>query len=161
MAKGRMRRLGTVATALLLLCGVVGAFVWFRCGLRGCPDVDMLKGYMPDEASVLLDRDGKEIGKLFVERRVVIGVDSLPKHVLNAFIAVEDKRFWDHNGVDWRRVLGALVKNVRSGGIEQGSSTITMQLARNVFPEQLPAHRKTLWRKLGEARVAREIEKRY
>src|SRR5215210_1772231 len=157
MAKGRMRLLGIGVGVMLLLCGLVGVVFWFRCGIRGCPDVDMLKGYMPDEASVLLDRDGKEIGKLFVERRVVIGVDSLPEHVLNAFIAVEDKRFGEHGGVDWRRVLGALVKNVRAGEIEEGSSTITMQLARNVFPEQLPASRKTLWRKLGEARVAQEI----
>jgi len=140
---------------------LLGVVVWHRCGIRGCPDVDMLKGYMPDEASVLLDRAGKEIGKLFVERRVVIGVDSLPEHVLNAFVAVEDKRFWKHGGVDWRRVLGAAAANVKSGEIEEGSSTITMQLARNVFPEQLPAHRKNIWRKLGEARVAREIEKRY
>jgi penicillin-binding protein 1A len=156
-----MRRLLIAAGAVLLLCGLIGAVLWYRCGIRGCPDVDMLKGYMPDEASVLLDRDGKEVGKLFVERRVIVGVDSLPEQVLNAFVAVEDKRFWTHGGVDWRRVMGALVQNVKSGGIEEGSSTITMQLARNVFPEQLPANRKTIWRKLGEARVAREIESRY
>jgi penicillin-binding protein 1A len=156
-----MGRLAIVAGAVLLLCGAIGAFFWFRCGIRGCPDVDMLKGYMPDEASVLLDRDGEEIGKLFVERRVVVSVDSLPEHVLNAFVAVEDRRFWTHGGVDWRRVAGAFVKNVKSGGIAEGSSTITMQLARNVFPDQLPASRKTLWRKLGEVRVARQIERRF
>jgi penicillin-binding protein 1A len=161
MLSARGRRFGVVAGAVLLLCVLVGVVLWYRCGLRGCPDVDMLKGYMPDEASVLLDRDGTEIGKLFVERRVVVGIDSLPEHVAQAFIAIEDKRFMTHGGVDWRRVMGALVKNVKSGGIEEGSSTITMQLARNVFPEQLPANQKTIWRKLGEARVARQIEDRY
>jgi penicillin-binding protein 1A len=90
-----------------------------------------------------------------------VGLDSLPKHVGDAFVAVEDKRFWKHGGVDWRRVLGALVSNVKAGGVAEGSSTITMQLARNVFPDKLPASERTLARKLGEARVAREIEKRY
>jgi penicillin-binding protein 1A len=90
-----------------------------------------------------------------------VPLDSLPEHVPNAFIAIEDKRFWDHGGVDWRRVFGALATNIRSMGVEEGSSTITMQLARNVFPDKLPASQQTLWRKLGEARVARLIEREY
>jgi penicillin-binding protein 1A len=96
-----------------------------------------------------------------VTRRVVVPVDSMPEHLLNAFVAIEDRRFWDHGGVDWRRTVGALMQNVRARDIEEGSSTITMQLARNVFPEQLPASERTLTRKLGEARMARQIESRY
>jgi penicillin-binding protein 1A len=157
----RRRRVWPALAALLVLAVLVGGALWYRCGLRGCPDVDMLKGYMPDEASVVLDRNGEEISKLFVTRRVVVPVDSMPEHLLDAFVAIEDKRFWTHGGVDWRRVAGALLQNVRARDVEEGSSTITMQLARNVFPEQLPANEKTLWRKLGEARVARQIEGRY
>ena len=157
----RRRRLGQWLGGVLLLLLVTASVLYFRCGLKGCPDVDMLKGYMPEEASVVLDREGEEIAKLFVTRRVVIGIDSLPQHVTDAFVAIEDRRFWDHDGVDWRRVLGALARNVQAGGIEEGSSTITMQLARNIFPEKLPANERTLWRKLGEARVARGIEERY
>jgi len=156
--KRRLLMIGGIGLAVLL---AVGSVLWLRCGLKGCPDVDMLKGYMPDQASVVVDRDGEEVSKLFVERRTVVTVDSMPEHLLDAFVAIEDRRFFDHGGVDWRRVLGALAKNVKAGSIEEGSSTITMQLARNVFPEQLPANQKTLWRKLGEAWVAREIEKRY
>ena len=156
-----LRRVLIGAGSLFVLMLVVGAVLWYRCGLHGCPDVDMLRGYMPDQASVLVDRDGEEVGRLFVTRRVVVPVDSMPEHLLNAFVAIEDRRFWDHGGVDWRRVFGALATNVRAGGIEEGSSTITMQLARNVFPEQLPANQQTITRKLGEARVAREIEDRY
>src|SRR5690606_157024 len=107
------------------------------------------------------DRDGDEVAKLFVTRRVVVPIDSIPDHVVNAFVAIEDRRFWDHGGVDWRRVVGALVTNVKAGGVQEGSSTITMQLARNIFPEQLPADQRTLTRKIAEARVAREIEDRY
>jgi penicillin-binding protein 1A len=155
------RRFALGAGAVLLAMLVVTAVLWHRCGLRGCPDVDMLRGYMPDQASVLVDRDGAEIAKLFVTRRVVVPVDSMPEHVLDAFVAIEDQRFWDHGGVDWRRVIGAMMTNVRSGGIEEGSSTITMQLARNVFPEALPANQRTFTRKIAEARVARAIESRY
>lgn len=157
----RGRRVLAAAGAVFLVLLAVGAVLWFRCGVAGCPDVDMLRGYMPDEASVVVDRNGDEIAKLFVTRRVYIGLDSLPKHVGDAFIAIEDQRFWDHGGVDVQRVFGAMLQNVRSGGVQEGASTITMQLARNIFPDDLPANEKTVWRKVGEARVARQIEGRY
>ncbi len=150
--------------ALLVLGGliVVVAFVLYqRCGLSVCPDVATLKGYMPDEASTIVDHNGEEVGKLFLTRRIIVPLDTLPEHVPQAFVAMEDRRFYDHGGVDWRRVVGATIKNVKSLGIEEGSSTITMQLARNVFPEQLPAHKKTIFRKIAEMRVARAIEKEF
>jgi 1A family penicillin-binding protein len=156
------RQTWLVGGAVVLVVGaVLAALLWFNCGLRGCPDVNELRGYMPDQASVLVDRNGEEISKLYVTRRVVVPVDSIPEHTLNAFIAIEDRRFWGHGGVDWRRVLGAAWQNVRAGGVEEGSSTITMQLARNIFPEKLPANEKTLGRKFAEARMARQIEARY
>jgi penicillin-binding protein 1A len=155
------RKLVKISASLMFVFLLVGGFLWARCGIAGCPDVDKLKGYMPDQASVLLDYQEKEIGKLFVERRSVVPYDSMPKHVGDAFVAMEDRRFWKHNGVDWQRVFGAAWKNVKELGIEEGSSTITMQLARNVFPDKLPAREKTPWRKIGEARVAREIEQAY
>ncbi len=157
----RWRKVGIGVGGFLLLCLIAFTVLYQRCGLHGCPDVDMLKGYMPDEASVVLDRNGDQITKLFVTQRTVVPIDSINKETQNAFVAIEDQRFWSHGGVDWKRVGGAMVKNVKSGGIEEGSSTITMQLARNVFPEKLPANQKTVWRKLGEARVARQIEGRY
>lgn len=151
------RIIGIVVSSVLL----VFVLLWSRCGIRGCPDVDELKGYMPDEASVLLDREGEEIGKLFQVNRTIIPLDSLPDHVAHAFVSSEDRRFWEHGGVDWRRVPGAALANVQAGGVAEGFSTITMQLARNLFPDKLPADRQTIWRKLGEMRVAREIEKEY
>jgi len=150
-----------IAAGVLAVMLVVLGVLWARCGIRGCPNVEKLKGYMPDEASVIVDQNGDEIGKLYLTRRVVVSIDSLPEHVSQAFVAMEDKRFFDHGGVDWRRVVGAAATNVRAGGIEEGSSTITMQLARNLFPDQLPARKRTLWRKVAEARVATQIEDRY
>lgn len=148
-----------VATAVVLL--LIFGVLWQRCGIRGCPDVGKLKGYMPDEASSIVDYRGQEIGKLFLTRRFIVPLDSLPEYVPNAFIAMEDQRFYKHHGVDWKRVMGAMMHNVKSLGVEEGSSTITMQLARNAFPDQLPANKRTIWRKIAEARVARAIEHQY
>jgi penicillin-binding protein 1A len=109
-----------------------------NCGIRGCPDIGTLAAYQPNGAPVLLDRFGKKFGDLAPFERVVVPLDSIGEHVANAFIAVEDQRFYRHHGVDWKRVLGAALANIRHGGVAQGSSTITMQLARNVFPQDLP-----------------------
>jgi membrane peptidoglycan carboxypeptidase len=161
MKRYMTRNVGLGAAAVVGVFVLVAFVLWQRCGVQGCPDVEQLRGYMPDEASVLLDREGEEIGKLFLTRRIAVSLDSLPELVPAAFVAIEDQRFWRHGGVDWRRVGGALVENVRARGVSEGSSTITMQLARNVYPDQLPASQRTLTRKLSEARVARQIEKEY
>jgi penicillin-binding protein 1A len=92
---------------------------------------------------------------------VVVSLDSLPAHVPAAFIAVEDRRFWKHDGVDWKRVVGAALANIRTRAVSQGSSTISMQLARNVFPDDLPGTERTFRRKLQEMRVAKLIERRF
>ncbi|HUP88244.1 MAG TPA: PBP1A family penicillin-binding protein [Longimicrobiales bacterium] len=155
--RAHAKLLGGIVVGLMLIFGVM----WQRCGIKGCPDVGKLKGYMPDEASTIYDFRGQEVGKLFLTRRFIVSLDSIPEYVPNAFIAIEDKRFYHHGGVDWRRVMGAFVTNVKSMGIQEGSSTITMQLARNAFPDQLPANKRTLFRKIAEARVARSIEKQY
>jgi 1A family penicillin-binding protein len=140
---------------------VVGLVLFANCGTGGCPDVRVLTAYQPGGAPVLLDRHGEWFADLAPYERVVIELDSLPPHVAHAFIAVEDRRFWEHRGVDWRRVPGAFLANLRARGITQGSSTIPMQLARNVFPRALPGADRTLRRKVQEARVAQLLEQRF
>ncbi|MCI0432893.1 MAG: PBP1A family penicillin-binding protein, partial [Gemmatimonadetes bacterium] len=159
----RVRRLARSKAVWLTVAGAlsVGGVAWHRCGISGCPSVARLASYQPGGASVLLDRNGDVIGDLSPVKRTLIRLSKLPAHVPAAFIAVEDKRFYRHNGVDWRRVAGAALANLRSGRAVQGSSTITMQLARNVFPDRIPASERTLTRKLLEVRVAREIERRF
>ena len=90
-----------------------------------------------------------------------MSLDSLPAHVAEAFVAVEDRRFWEHRGVDWVRSLGALVADVKAGGLAQGASTIPMQLSRTLFPDRIRREEKTLRRKLMEVRMAGEIEARF
>jgi 1A family penicillin-binding protein len=144
-----------IGALLVLLVTGIG---WTRCGWRGCPDVDRLRAYQPGGASKLFDRNGREFAELRPVEAETAPLRSIPKHVRDAFVAVEDQRFYDHGGVDWRRVFGASAANVRAGGVREGFSTITMQLARNVFPDRLRASERTLWRKLVEVRVAYDIE---
>ena len=151
----------TALAAVAVVVLVVLFIAYHTCSFSGCPDIDQVQGYVPDEASVVVDRDNEEIGKLFRVNRVVVGLDSLPEHVPQAFVATEDADFYSHGGVDWTRALGALWQNLQSGGIEEGFSTITMQVARNVFPDQLPANQRTLNRKISEIKVARALEGRY
>ncbi|HEX2165745.1 MAG TPA: PBP1A family penicillin-binding protein [Longimicrobiales bacterium] len=140
---------------------VVLGLLWERCGISGCPNVERLTSYQPGGATVLLDANGEQFADLAPIDHEVVSLDSLPDHVPAAFIAVEDRRFYEHNGVDYRRVVGAALADIKAGAFVQGFSTITMQLARNVWPERLPGQNRTLRRKILEIRVARDIEDRY
>ncbi|HEV2642025.1 MAG TPA: PBP1A family penicillin-binding protein, partial [Candidatus Elarobacter sp.] len=104
--------------------------------------------------------DGRFIAELGTERRTLVKLGEIPKMVQDAFVVTEDKRFYQHSGVDWIRVCGSALSNLRSGRYSQGFSTITMQLARNVFPERI-SREKNLVRKIKEAKVARDIEAKY
>ncbi|MEX0893104.1 MAG: PBP1A family penicillin-binding protein [Gemmatimonadota bacterium] len=138
-----------------------GWLLWESCGLRGCPDVGQLTSYQPGGAAVLLDRHGERFADLAPMEYEVVPLDSLPPYVALAFVAVEDRRFFEHRGVDWIRVLGALRADIRARAPVQGSSTIPMQLARTLFPDRIRREEKSFGRKLLEARVAREIEDRF
>jgi penicillin-binding protein 1A len=165
MDEGRFRRFWRArhpftraAVVAAVVAVVLLGVTWTRCGVRGCPDVRRLASYRPGGAPVLLDRQGRPFGDLAPVEGELVTLRSLPKHVPAAFVAVEDRRFYEHGAVDWRRVAGALWANLRSRKVEEGSSTITMQLARNVFPERIPGQERTLSRKLLEVRVAMGIE---
>jgi penicillin-binding protein 1A len=153
------------ALLLVLLLGVVGAgaglaWLWPRCSGPGCPSVDALRSYSPPMASRVFDREGALVAHLAPERRILVPLERIPQHVSGAFLAVEDRRFYRHRGIDARRVAGALIRNLRSFNYDEGFSTITMQLARNVFPEHL-SREKTLRRKLWEVVLARDIERSF
>ena len=155
----RKLKIALLAFSALALTGF--AWLWFApCGFGGCAPVSDLEKYQA-EGSELLDVNGKAFGTLSVVNRRVVPLDSLPEYLPRAFLAVEDRRFYDHGGVDWKRVGGAMVANAKSGGVAEGGSTITMQLARNLFPEHLPYRERSVRRKLMEIRVARQIEREF
>ena len=147
--------------ALLYGTALFLGFAWSRCFFTPCPNVRALAVYQPGGAPVLLDRHGEAFADLAPAQREVVPLASLPAWVPQAFLAVEDKRFYEHRGIDWHRVGGAVVANFRAGELAQGFSTITMQLARNLFPDVIPGQEQTTRRKLLEIRVAQELERRY
>jgi penicillin-binding protein 1A len=158
---GRARR---TVTWLLLAVGFgvgVGYGSWTRvCAGGACPSIAILDEYRPQQASKVFASDGRLVTELGYERRTVIPLQEMPPYLREALVAIEDKRFYAHHGIDFSRILGAAKANVLSLSFQQGFSTITMQLARNVFPDRL-TREKTLSRKLKEARVAIELEKTY
>ena len=127
---------------------------------QDCPTVAQLRAYRPPEATRVYAMDGSRITDLSPERRVVVELNEVPKTVWGGFVAVEDKRFWSHDGVDYRGFARALYRNVTSLSIEEGFSTIPMQLARQVFTQELPMSSK-LRRKACEVSLAPRIEKSF
>ena len=107
-----------------------------------------------ESASVILDRSGQQIGKIFIQNRLPIPYEQIPKEMLNAVVAEEDNRFFEHHGVDYYGVLRAAISNYRQGRVKQGASTVTQQLARNSFDLRERSYR----RKLLEMFVAQRIE---
>lgn len=156
----RHRRWRRVVLGVAAVLGFLVTFSWERCGLMGCPPVSRLAAMQPGASARVYDARGNLLGDLAPVRWEVVDLDRLPKYVPEAFVAVEDQRFYAHGGVDWRRFAGAMLRNLKPGSRAQGASTITMQLARNVFPDRLPGSDRTPRRKVLEIRVAREIERK-
>src|SRR6266566_2408293 len=160
------RRRVIIATVLALLYGSGLAYgSWTRvCAAERCPSITRIDPHTGHnvqlQTSKVYAADGRLITELGIERRTVLPLEEIPVYVRQAFIAVEDKRFYAHHGIDYWRILGALKADVLSMSWAQGFSTITMQLARNVFPEHL-GREKRLTRKLREARVAVELERNF
>ncbi len=155
----------------LIVCfilGIVGLFLFDHLILKEFRErattYDYDKVGEVEIPSQIFDRRGELIGRSYEENRSVVKIDEIPAVFINALLAQEDQRFWEHNGVDWTGVLRAVYLNAKAGETTQGASTITMQLARNAFNLQekaLEREESGMERKILEAFVALEIEKRY
>jgi penicillin-binding protein 1A len=145
---GRMRRWQAALLVLSLLLVSAAAGVYFGpASLGSTPEL---------QTAFLFDREGRPLGQIQAEEnRVVVPLSSIPKNVRNAFIAVEDQRFWSHPGIDPIAIMRAVVANLR--GQHEGGSTITQQLVKN---ESVGTSR-SLWHKLTEAVTAIRIDRRY
>jgi 1A family penicillin-binding protein len=126
--------------------------------IGGSPGADQIRtmGHMP-VASVVFDRHDKTAFTIFQERRHEVPLDAISPNLINAVLAIEDQRFYDHYGLDVWRIAGSMWANVQSGEFSQGGSTITQQLARQSF---LTLDKK-IRRKLREAYLALRIESMY
>ncbi|MEK6688245.1 MAG: transglycosylase domain-containing protein, partial [Gemmatimonadota bacterium] len=155
------RRTAVAILAVGIFGGVFLVGAWTRaCAGGACPSIAELENYDPDQASRVYAADGRLITDFGLQRRTVIPLSQMAPAVVAAFVAVEDKRFYRHHGVDFIRALGA-VKLILTGQRVEGFSTITMQLAGNLWPESIDRRERTVTRKLREIKVALEIEANY
>ncbi len=156
---GGRKLVGRVLFGLLvLLSAVVGA----AAGLllvysTDLPQVEELERYRPSSVTELYDTQGRVIGTFALQRRVIAAYDDYPEVLRNALISIEDKDFYEHSGINLWRIVGAAYRDIESGGKVQGASTLTMQLARNLFlsPDR------SFYRKVQEALLAIQIERRF
>ena len=150
---------GKVAFAALFLLAIItgalaGATLVYSVDL---PQIQDLERYRPSTTTDLLDRNGRIIGSFALQRRIVVNYDDFAPVLRQAVISIEDKSFESHWGINVMRIAGAVVHDLRSHGRAQGASTLTMQLARNLF---LSSER-TATRKLQEAYLAIQIERAF
>ena len=138
--------------------GAVGSGLGLAYSFSHLPDVGSLQSYVPFETTMIFDSKGKVIAKVHgEENRVVVPLGEIPQPVRNAVVAAEDIRFYFHPGVDLRGIVRALLKDLAGGRAEEGASTLTQQLAKNLFLTSS----KTISRKLADAWMAIQIERRY
>ncbi len=121
------------------------------------PDLDLDRMASYSRTVKVLDSDGNTVEDVFYGNKIYIKLDDLPEYTAQAFIAIEDKRFYDHHGIDFKRVASAALSNIKSFKFREGASTITQQLIKNTYL----SNEKTIKRKLNEMRMARRLEKVY
>src|SRR5437899_4450913 len=156
---GGLKLVGVVLFGVLvLLSAAVGA----TAGLllvysTDLPQVEELERYRPSSVTELYDGQGRVIGTFALQRRVIAAYDDYPEVLRNALVSIEDKDFYRHSGINIWRIVGAAYRDIESGGKVQGASTLTMQLARNLFlsPDR------SFYRKVQEALLAIQIERRF
>jgi penicillin-binding protein 1A len=136
------------------LGGLILALALAIPAFRETADEDWLK--KSDLAVVFLDRYGNEVGSRGIKHNDSIQLEQLPDHLIKAVLATEDRRFYDHFGIDIPGTLRAVVTNARAGGVVQGGSSLTQQLAKNLFL----SNERTIERKINEAFLALWLESR-
>ncbi len=156
MVMSRLKR-RTLLLGALILPALIGG-VALGHGLRlDLPDVEALDRYTPPLNTRVLARDGATIGSFGDQRRTLLSQREIPKVFLQALVAVEDSHFYEHGGIDLKGIARAAWHDLTTLSFQQGASTLTQQLSRNLFlkPDKTPR------RKLQEMLLAMEIEKRY
>ena len=143
-----------VAVIVLIAFANVCAYVYLKPSL---PDVAGLRDVQLQVPLRVYTRDGRLIAAIGDQRRIPVRYDQLPQKLIQAFMATEDDRFFQHHGVDWQGILRAAVANLKAGGIKQGASTITMQVARDMFLTP----RRDMKRKMSEIYISLLMESEF
>lgn len=147
-----------ILTFMVICIGVLSLFVYFFAETKDVKlNVEALEKTSEETAIQIEFHDGEklDLSKYFTSQGVKI--DELKPYTIGAFVSTEDKRFYTHHGVDYKRVVGALFNNIKSGKFSQGASTISQQLIKNTHLSR----EKTIKRKIKEMKLAMELEKKY
>lgn len=140
-------------TGLILIFG----YIFYLA--QDLPSLDQLENYDPDLVTRIYSADGEILDELFLEKRIFVGLDQIPNNMKNAVIASEDRRFYNHWGIDSRSIIRAIVINIINLGYEQGFSSLTQQVARTLY--DTIGFKKTITRKIKEIITAIQIERTY
>ncbi|MBS3808667.1 MAG: penicillin-binding protein 1A [Desulfobacterales bacterium] len=143
-----------VAGAVVGLLAFAGLYYYFS---KDLPSITKLEDYQPPVVTSFYSDDGRKIAEFFEQRRIVIPISKMTEHLVKAFVATEDARFYEHDGIDFYSIIRAFIKNFKAGTIVQGGSTITQQVAKSFFltPKQ------SYSRKIREAILAYRIDKHF
>ncbi len=148
-----MALLFTVTLAVVALLGVSGYVFYLMAKL---PKVDRLADYKPPIVSQVFGDDGTLVGEFYLERRIVVPINKMPRKLIQAFVSAEDSNFYSHTGIDYLGIVRAAFKNLMSMSKKEGASTITQQVAKSM----LLSPEKKFSRKIKEAILAKRMEER-
>jgi penicillin-binding protein 1A len=151
------RRLSWILYGLFFTCLLAGAgvggYIYYQF-IRDLPDFTSIKEFRPPVITQIFARDGRLIGEFFAEKRIEVPYSRLPRHLVLAFVAAEDARFFEHPGVDISGIIRAFVRNLEAGEVVQGGSTITQQVVKRI----MLTSEKSFGRKIREAVLAYRID---
>ena len=151
---------GIVLTSLMItILGFFGVLVLLYFLSKDLPSLEQLENYDPDLVTRIYSSDGMVLNELFVQKRVFIELEKIPVHMQNAIIASEDRRFYKHWGLSMRSVARAILINTLAMSYRQGFSTLTQQLARNLYKSI--GFEDSIFRKIKEVITAVQIERTY
>ena len=144
---------------ILIAVGMLGILSIILILSRDLPSLEQLENYDPDLVTRIYSADGKVLNELFVQKRVFIELDKIPEHMQYAVVSSEDRRFFDHWGLSMRSIARAVMINTLSLSYRQGFSTLTQQLARNLYKSV--GFEDSILRKVKEMITAIQIERTY
>jgi len=144
---------------ILIALGMLGVLSIILILSRDLPSLEQLENYDPDLVTRIYSADGKVLNELFVQKRVFIELDKIPEHMQYAVVSSEDRRFFDHWGLSMRSIARAVMINTLSLSYRQGFSTLTQQLARNLYKSV--GFEDSILRKVKEMITAIQIERTY
>ena len=150
-------RIALVMLAVVTVGAAVGALALYVWLMRDLPDFHSLDDYDPPVVSEVYDREGRLIGEFYTEKRRLVPIDEIPRHVQLAFVAAEDGAFFEHEGIDLVAIARAAINNLLAQRITGGASTITQQMVKSLLltPER------TYTRKMKEIILSRQIEQNF